>query len=465
MGTEFSKSETNIVSNLYTLRAGLSVISQEKDKVDKIIAEGKSRQDDIKNNAINALNANKKIAQQKIDEAKKGCADANLNIKQYEKELQETVDEIDSNNKKIHPLFFDILFNNILRRILTILLYIVLIGIALIPVVFAIITDVTYANNIIYKSAAANWLFGVDDGIGSVIFVNIFYAVVAAVLLGLFFFLTHKASDWWWDALGRYETSISDKIAFKSNAKRTLKQCRNEIPNIKKRIEQAKAYFEQQELNYKHLIDLSDKILKEAEATFNADINKANETLKSAYRQAMPHVQAAVNLIQSLNNSFGYMIDMRDWANTDFIIYSLETRRADTMKEALAIVDSEKRANRIAAAINQASIEIRRSIISNSAEIIKSLQGGFNRLSNIMVTQAEIMQTTYQSINAQTQIMANEMQATRAAIGSQSTYLSQIACQTNMQNALIAKANESSASLAQKADTMNQYAHKLAYGV
>ena len=44
----------------------------------------------------------------------------------------------------------------------------------------------------------------------------------------------------------------------------------------------------------------------------------------------------------TLENTYGDIINYRDWDKLDMIIYLLETYRADTIKEALRIIDREQ---------------------------------------------------------------------------------------------------------------------------
>lgn len=45
---------------------------------------------------------------------------------------------------------------------------------------------------------------------------------------------------------------------------------------------------------------------------------------------------------KALDNSYGDILDSRDWDKLDKIIYLLETHRADTVKEALQLIDRER---------------------------------------------------------------------------------------------------------------------------
>ncbi len=59
-------------------------------------------------------------------------------------------------------------------------------------------------------------------------------------------------------------------------------------------------------------------------------------------------------IIGILYDSFSTIVAVSDWENVDLLIYYLETRRAESIKEALLLVDKQKQAEMIAGEIRKA---------------------------------------------------------------------------------------------------------------
>lgn len=132
----------------------------------------------------------------------------------------------------------------------------------------------------------------------------------------------------------------------------------------------------------------------------------------------------------TLVSIFGTILDKRDWENLDLIIYYYETGRADSVKEALQLVDKEKRNDALVEAIGIATNEICQSIHFLGKVIIQ----GFSSLSA-------------------------QLEAQRAQIAGA---MSAILTQQTLNNALLAKANVSSKQMVEQMKTLN---NKLEIGV
>ncbi|MCH5162204.1 MAG: hypothetical protein J1G38_01795 [Clostridiales bacterium] len=77
---------------------------------------------------------------------------------------------------------------------------------------------------------------------------------------------------------------------------------------------------------------------------------------------------------KALQQEFDSLLDERDWKYIDYIIFALETRRVDNMKEALHYVDEEVRTNRIVNAMQQAATQICKTIIEQTSRLIAAMQ-------------------------------------------------------------------------------------------
>ena len=121
-------------------------------------------------------------------------------------------------------------------------------------------------------------------------------------------------------------------------------------------------------------------------------------------------------LLEALKEEYGNLLDPRDWENLDFIIFYYETNRVDTIREALLLADNERRADRIVQAVNHAG----KAICSNINAGFKSLQ---------------------QSMDRSFAALSNK-------IGALSSETRNLVDAAQMNNALLAKSNESSRQLA-----------------
>ncbi|MDE7349077.1 MAG: hypothetical protein K2N53_05385, partial [Clostridia bacterium] len=127
-------------------------------------------------------------------------------------------------------------------------------------------------------------------------------------------------------------------------------------------------------------------------------------------------------------------LDIRDWENLDLVIYYYETRRADSIKEALHLVDVERRNNDLINSIQCASNEICRTIRSSVQALGEVLVAGFNSLS------AQLEAQRVQTMGALQQINQG---------------ISGVLTQQTLNNALLAKANVSSKQMVEQMKTLN----------
>ena len=137
-----------------------------------------------------------------------------------------------------------------------------------------------------------------------------------------------------------------------------------------------------------------------------------------------------INLSDKLISTYNNLLDFRDWENLDLIIYYFETGRADSIKEALQIVDKERLNNALIEAIGVATNEICRSIHSLGNIMI----AGFSSLA------AQLEAQRVQTMGALQQIDKN---------------ISGVLTQQTLSNALLAKANVSSKEMVEQMKKLN----------
>jgi hypothetical protein len=147
----------------------------------------------------------------------------------------------------------------------------------------------------------------------------------------------------------------------------------------------------------------------------------------------------------AMKSSYSSMLDMRDWENLDLIIYYYETGRADSIKEALQLVDVERRNNNLINCIQQASNEIYDSIKSGVQQLGTAMVQGFQFLSS----QIEAQRTQLSSNITQ---LGNNMDK---SLNKVSASIGGVVTQQALSNALLAKANVSSKEMVEQMKKLN----------
>lgn len=152
-------------------------------------------------------------------------------------------------------------------------------------------------------------------------------------------------------------------------------------------------------------------------------LQKGLEEYKREYLEKIDSIQASSNaLYRLLQKEFSPLLDERDWQHLDLIIFYFETGRADSMKEALSMVDRELQTNRIVEAIDMAAREICSSI----------------------ERQTEVLQRTMVACCAH---LSEQLSSIETQLAVQNAQLSGLLDAAHMNNALLRHANDSSKQL------------------
>lgn len=131
------------------------------------------------------------------------------------------------------------------------------------------------------------------------------------------------------------------------------------------------------------------------------------------------------------------LLSMNDWANLDLIIYYFETNRADTIKEALQLADKQRQTDEIVGAICGAAQTISSSIRDNFIQLRTDMVRCFSVLSEQMRVTAEEQSRRIGELSSSIDGMSRQINSSMAGLASS----------INVQNALQAKANATSAAL------------------
>lgn len=158
----------------------------------------------------------------------------------------------------------------------------------------------------------------------------------------------------------------------------------------------------------------------------------ARKILKEKDERITPIKENCNDFYMALKKQFNPLLDERDWKNLDLVIFELETRRADNLKEALQLVDRELQTERIEQTIVQAT-----------EQICYELRRGF----------AEIKETILEC----GRVISEQLSTVSLQLGAMNEQLSELCDGVNMSNALQAKANVTSTKLLSDVHAIRYY--------
>lgn len=318
-----------LLTNLYTLRAGLSALSQNKDSV-KAMKEKTDRnlqqmqwdlRDELKEHAKECC----AYVQEDVEEVRKILTGEDDGIEQimrshqYEKAVKACSDRIDEVRMQSYDDSKKCKRKWISLRILSIFLFLAVCGIACLH-----IFGKDYLNSLPTKHGVLTMLVYFFSGVASI--VCFICSIVAH----------HHARDW-------------------------KKSMKSDLDNLVK---------------YTYMPDREKHFLERGQQT----LEQYRECRQNANNFIAPRVQLHKATYNALLDSFGGMLDPRDWPYLDLIIYYVETDRAGTIREALQQLDRERQTQQIIGSIKMATKAICRTIQSEMSALRSTIQTGFASL-------------------------------------------------------------------------------------
>lgn len=144
---------------------------------------------------------------------------------------------------------------------------------------------------------------------------------------------------------------------------------------------------------------------------------------------------------------FKTVLDIRDWQHIDLVIFYFETGRADTLKEALQQVDRRVQTDEIIEAIESAGSSIAATINVTMRELRSDLNKSFNRLSEQLAIQHAEQMTALGNINRSIERTNESIAKLQSATENNGKTLENISSAANLNSALIAKIGYDSMSL------------------
>lgn len=169
-------------------------------------------------------------------------------------------------------------------------------------------------------------------------------------------------------------------------------------------------------------------------------IHRANlQAIEDKYLQILNNKKSqkmrCVSFSNLLIDQFSDILDISDWENVDILIYYLTTNRADTLKEALQLLDRQKQTEMIVNEIHTANAAICQTLQQGFTALGQVVTSCFSRISDQLTQQHNEKMQELQTIN-------NNMKELKIEMGA-------VATEISWANALQEKANATSAQLCQ----------------
>lgn len=172
-----------------------------------------------------------------------------------------------------------------------------------------------------------------------------------------------------------------------------------------------------------------DNKLEAIKQRYTPQIEAANDKYKM-------HINAGSIFCNNLDKQFCAIISRQDWKYVDYIIFCLETGRADSLKEALKLADEENRTRRLEISIGNAS---------------KSVQDSFNKKLN------QLHVSISQELNNIRSSIASSISHQNNLINQR---LEQITSDQAYNNALMSQVANNSANMAASCDYIAQCVYR-----
>ena len=188
-----------------------------------------------------------------------------------------------------------------------------------------------------------------------------------------------------------YIPFIYTRISQKIEGKRTIK---GKLEYINKELKSTRNTLENYSKQYKQLKEKCNDYNSKISALVFPDDWK-NDSGVDIYKEKIDSLESDLNTSiipictekakatrQALIDQLGHFLTEEDWKNVDLLIFYISTGRADSLKEALLLVDQQQQTNQIVGALNAAAQYISNTIDENSYKLAVLIDSGFNKLCN-----------------------------------------------------------------------------------
>lgn len=458
MGQELQGDSKDFIQNLYGLRAGLSVLSQERDKITVLEEELQSKCVDIKDDfkqktgvelikglsvsegkyeyAVTESDYGHKLSnrypaekieefckyarrspQDSLTQSKESLSREEVNAKAAQKELDNLYDGAKPGSK-----------NFIVGIIgMVAILFIIMIGWLL--VYLAAVGAFGTLPQLI-----EGWLSPIIEfNQGPYLEPLVLFAVTAIIEIGCIAAIIK---------LILYANKCTKEYNSKSaKLKRDLESATWNAEDYQKKISENETKLEKISWGISHA--------SQYEAKFDAEIENTE-------RKIYP-IQVTCNKIyEALQREYGSILDERDWQYLDLVIFYYETGRAFTKQEALQQVDREVQTERIIDSIDRAAVYIGNTIRMGTYIISSQIEGLSRQLSNISLDIKEL-NVNVKSLNSSLEVAAGNQEKQIQALQQQNSELQSLVSAANLSNALQEKANTTSERLMTDVNYIRNY--------
>lgn len=393
-----------ILANMYALRAGLSVVAVNSDKIDKQLGKAKTKAKD-----------DEKAAREAKKRAVKSVSDQRGEIKRLNDELDK--------RKQLKKKAVSDGAKNAGWQVVNILMSLVFFALGL-----ACLASLAYFVTFWIMTAGA---FGDPPTNGFIL----------KLYSWTFKYIAGKDPESWfmWTMIGSTAASVGAAVlgiwllrhAFVGggySSKDSSSESSEKLPKPKK--------------IKKKIADLSDSAgaLEACLPAYDADIDRAikdgKELVAKTCVSLEPLSTSTMALYKALQATFTPFLDERDWDNLDLLTYYIETGRADSVKESLQLLDRQKQTEQIVAAVKEAA-----------GAICRTVNKGLNRLQNDMRKCFTVLSDQISEVGNMVYSVGSRVSSVESAVASQSAQLSEMASVASLNSALAARANDNSAEL------------------
>ena len=191
-------------------------------------------------------------------------------------------------------------------------------------------------------------------------------------------------------------------------------------------------------------------------------INDINDLTLKLETEIVPiSTTNAKSIKKALNQQFDSILSESDWTNIDLLIFYLYSGRADSLKEALLLVDQQRQTDQIVATVQYAAQYISSTIVECTKEITRTMRVCFQQLSMQIDENHQTLLYELKKINTN---IKNTSDALEKTSGSLKEHLNSISSTTKLQQQTLMNIEKlNSALLSQANKSSDELMHELRY--
>ncbi len=435
------RSKEEILSELYAIRAAMSLVSQKNDVTDQYQNANERSRRGIENSlqrVSNAAETQKQQSSQYLIEPK---------MQELSHQMNTIKEEIDDKKKKVEKekAQIDYLVGEESRRYRY--------EPSKPAKFFGILMAISVFLALIGQYFTLEWQAGVYIGVlyGTIVLATIIYALVYHAKV-----MAPTEADL---------QKISDKRQELALLENRLAELNREYERAQKQSREYSALLEQGTIYYDtEAIARLEREQRQLQKHEKAVCQEANQAIKNRRAKIALIAKESQEIIESARGLYT-VIDFRDWANVDLIIFYYETGRADTMKEALQQVDRQRQNDTLVRAIGMATEMLAKTIRQSVSALEKTLEGSFRRLSMQLEFQHRTSMDEVSKLGAKLETQNEQLeklgeQAEELRLSAEAQARVQAANQ-EMTNALLEKIDVSSTQLAYDMEMQMRLVHHI----